>query len=74
MKNLKMEEVIARSGIPLLSLRGSQSEPKQSHDRFGTVSAIFKGEIASPEPALSDKARLLRFARNDKSEGARNDI
>ncbi|MBI5213015.1 MAG: 4-alpha-glucanotransferase [Nitrospirae bacterium] len=35
--------------------------------------AIQKDEIASPEPALSDKARLLRFARNDKSEGARND-
>jgi hypothetical protein len=54
-------------------LRGSQSEPKQSQDRLGTSSAIFKDEIASPEPALSDKARLLRFARNDKSEGARND-
>ncbi|MFA5847196.1 MAG: phosphoribosylformylglycinamidine synthase [Thermodesulfovibrionales bacterium] len=32
-----------------------------------------EGEIASPEPALSDKKRLLRSARNDKSEGARND-
>ena len=30
-------------------------------------------EIASPEPALSDETRLLRFARNDTSEGARND-
>ena len=29
--------------------------------------------IASPEPALSDETRLLRFARNDTSEGARND-
>jgi signal transduction histidine kinase len=35
--------------------------------------AISKNEIATPEPALSDNARLLRFARNDKSEGARND-
>ncbi|MBI3585302.1 MAG: hypothetical protein HY096_15300, partial [Nitrospinae bacterium] len=32
-----------------------------------------KGGIASPEPALSDETRLLRFARNDTSEGARND-
>ena len=31
------------------------------------------GEIATPEPALSSNERLLRFARNDKSEGARND-
>ncbi len=30
-------------------------------------------KIASPEPALSETERLLRFARNDKSEGARND-
>ena len=33
----------------------------------------FNVEIASPEPALSDETRLLRFARNDTSEGARND-
>ena len=31
-------------------------------------------EIATPEPALSDETRLLRLARNDTSEGARNDI
>ncbi|MEK7197200.1 MAG: RsmE family RNA methyltransferase [Nitrospirota bacterium] len=36
---------------------------KQSH----------QSEIALLEPALSDKARLLRSARNDKSEGAHND-
>ncbi|MBI3755819.1 MAG: polysaccharide deacetylase family protein, partial [Deltaproteobacteria bacterium] len=35
--------------------------------------AISVDKIASPEPALSEKARLLRYARNDESEGARND-
>src|SRR4030042_3913497 len=30
-------------------------------------------EIASPEPALSDKTRFFANAQNDKSEGARND-
>ena len=35
--------------------------------------AISKNKIATPEPALSEKTGLLRFARNDKSEGARND-
>ncbi len=30
-------------------------------------------QFASPEPALSSETRLLRYARNDKSEGARND-
>ena len=72
-KSLLAQDVIARSEIPHLSLRDSQSETKQSQNRFGTGSAIFKGEIVSPEPALSDKTRLLRSARNDKSEGARND-
>ncbi|MDP3261119.1 MAG: RsmE family RNA methyltransferase, partial [Thermodesulfovibrionales bacterium] len=71
--SLLAQDVIARSEIPHLSLRDSQSETKQSQNRFGTGFAIFKGEIASPEPALSDKTRLLRSARNDKSEGARND-
>ncbi|MBI3378386.1 MAG: 16S rRNA (uracil(1498)-N(3))-methyltransferase [Nitrospirae bacterium] len=71
--SLLAQDVIARSEIPHLSLRDSQSETKQSQNRFGTGAAIFKGVIASPEPALSDKTRLLRSARNDKSEGARND-
>jgi ATP-dependent DNA helicase RecG len=55
------KNVIARSEIPRLSLRGSQSEPKQSQDRLGTGSAISKRGIASP------------LARNDKGEEARND-
>jgi len=33
-----------------------------------------EGEIASPEPALSDKTRFFANAQNDRSEGARNDI
>lgn len=57
MKNLKMEEVIARSGIPLLSLRGSQSEPKQSHDRFRTVSAISKKRLPRLRLAMTYKIR-----------------
>ncbi|MBI3582477.1 MAG: glycosyltransferase [Nitrospinae bacterium] len=42
------KNVIARSEIPRLSLRDSQSEPKQSQDRLGTGSAISKKGIASP--------------------------
>ncbi|MBI5050266.1 MAG: TldD/PmbA family protein [Nitrospirae bacterium] len=43
--------------------------PKQSHS-FG---AVPEDEIASPEPALSDKTRFFANAQNDTSEGARND-
>src|SRR3990172_60605 len=50
---VKRKDVIARNEIPRLSLRDSQSEPKQSQDRLGTGSAISKREIASP-PARND--------------------
>ncbi|MEW6409069.1 MAG: cobyrinate a,c-diamide synthase [Nitrospirota bacterium] len=41
----------------------------------GTQNVIARNlrEIASPEPALSDKTRFFANAQNDKSEGARND-
>ncbi|MDP3298015.1 MAG: hypothetical protein Q8N09_10605 [Thermodesulfovibrionia bacterium] len=39
---------------------------------FGTTKQSSHSEIASPEPALSEKDEILRFAQNDRSEGARN--
>ncbi len=67
------QSVIARSGaVPsgprelgarFLSAFGGSERAPQSHG----------SEIASLEPAQSETSRLLRFARNDKSEGARND-
>jgi precorrin-6Y C5,15-methyltransferase (decarboxylating) len=48
LKPLRNQTVVGRSELPHLSLRGSESEPKQSPDRFGTVSAIPKKELASP--------------------------
>ena len=38
-----------------------------------SIYGFFIYEIASPEPALSNKTRFLANARNDKGEGARND-
>ena len=64
-KSLLAQDVIARSVASLLrrSSFGYEGWTKQSH----------QSEIVSPEPALSDKTRLLRSARNDKNEGACND-
>jgi Tol biopolymer transport system component len=37
------------------------------------VSRFERNEISSPEPALSNETRLLRYARNDRSEGVLNE-
>jgi hydroxymethylpyrimidine/phosphomethylpyrimidine kinase len=64
------------SGIKIKGIKDMKKAAKKIKEMVG-ADVLVKGghlEIASPEPALNDEIRLLRYARNDKSEGARNDI
>ena len=75
------------SGFDLLSLNEKKERLKAAQELLESLMQITQNVIArskatkqshysgiaSPEPALNDKMRLLRYARNDKSEGARNE-
>ncbi|HAP67569.1 MAG TPA: DNA methyltransferase, partial [Nitrospinae bacterium] len=73
---VKRKDIIARNEIPRLSLRDSQSEPKQSQDRFGTGSAISKREIALPSARNDNECKVfhadLYGLREDKYKWLEN--
>jgi hypothetical protein len=67
-KPKQTDEVVARNGIPRLSLRGRRSRPKQSQNRLGTGSAISSRFLAAP--SLYSGFQLTGTGSAIRSEGS----